>query len=228
MSAFAQRGAFDCLNASLYRDGNRRRPFMVMTAYFDESGTHGADSAFTVVAGFIATIDQWSGYELELSRLMRAFNVNVYHAKDWRQRKGSFKTWPMRRRAEFNSRFLRLADDALGYGLAMILPNARYATVYKSYPFPKKARPDSQYGLTFRCALLKSLIVVRNDPDRWPINIVLEDGHKNASNALRVYGEVKDQMMPEHKDVFGSITFMSKKSCLPLTASDSLAYEFSG
>jgi len=37
-------GSFDSLNASMYRDQDTRRPFMVMTAYFDESGTHGAQS----------------------------------------------------------------------------------------------------------------------------------------------------------------------------------------
>jgi hypothetical protein len=32
---------------------------MVMTAYFDESGTHGAESPVVTVAGFIARADQW-------------------------------------------------------------------------------------------------------------------------------------------------------------------------
>jgi hypothetical protein len=41
---------------------------MVMTAYFDESGTHGAESPLVAVAGFIANLEQWSAYERELWR----------------------------------------------------------------------------------------------------------------------------------------------------------------
>jgi hypothetical protein len=32
---------------------------MVMTAYFDKSGTHGAESPVVTVAGFLARADQW-------------------------------------------------------------------------------------------------------------------------------------------------------------------------
>jgi hypothetical protein len=43
---------------------------MVMTAYFDESGTHGEESPVITIAGFIASADQWSSYERDLSQLL--------------------------------------------------------------------------------------------------------------------------------------------------------------
>jgi hypothetical protein len=43
---------------------------MAMTAYFDESGTHGDESPVVTIAGLIASSDQWSSYERDLSQLM--------------------------------------------------------------------------------------------------------------------------------------------------------------
>jgi hypothetical protein len=93
---------------------------MVMTAYLDESGTHGEESPVITIAGFIASADQWSSYERDLSQLLADYEVKVFHARKIRTSKGDFKRWPTTKRARFNSRFLRLADDHLSYGLAMI------------------------------------------------------------------------------------------------------------
>jgi hypothetical protein len=43
---------------------------MVMTAYLDESGTHGEQSPIVTIAGFIATSAQWSSYQTDLSQLL--------------------------------------------------------------------------------------------------------------------------------------------------------------
>jgi hypothetical protein len=43
---------------------------MAMTAYFDESGTHGAESPVVLVAGFIASPEQWTLFERDLSLLL--------------------------------------------------------------------------------------------------------------------------------------------------------------
>jgi hypothetical protein len=82
---------------------------MVMIAYFDESGTHGAESPAVTVAGFIANAVQWASYERQLAELMAEFRVAIFHAKDFRLRKRHFKEWTISKRAKFNSRFLRIA-----------------------------------------------------------------------------------------------------------------------
>jgi hypothetical protein len=197
---------------------------MVMTAYLDESGTHGKESPVVTIAGFIASPDQWNFYEGDLSQLLTEYEVKVFHAIEFRTRKGAFKGWAMPKRAKFNSRFLKLADDHLSYGLSMILQSDDYAKIYRLREFPRRARPDTQYGLCFRTALWKSAVLLKDRSADWPLNVVLENGHKNAGDAIRVFGEFRDSLRPEYASSLGTLDFVSKKNCLPLAMADSLAY----
>ena len=56
--------------------------FMVMTAYLDESGTHGKQSPTVIIAGFIADVAGWAGYERELGNLLTDYGIKVFHAKN--------------------------------------------------------------------------------------------------------------------------------------------------
>jgi hypothetical protein len=197
---------------------------MVMTAYFDESGTHGDDSPIVTVAGFIASADQWRSYEHDFSQLLTEYEVKVFHAIEFRTRKGSFKGWPIARRAQFNSRFLRLADDHLAFGLGTVLRPDDYAKIYRQGEFARRARPDTQYGLCVRTAMWKSAVLIKDCPPDWPLNVVLEEGHKNAGDAIRVFGEFQKSLRPEFASSLGKLDFASKKDCLPLAMADSLAY----
>jgi hypothetical protein len=196
---------------------------MVMTGYFDESGTHGAESPVVLVAGFIATVEQWAIYERYLSELLNEYKVKTFHAKDFRSRKNDFKGWPTTKRARFNSRFLKLADDHLSYGLSVILRSSEYEAIYRAAEFPRKARPDTQYGLCVRAALWKSLVLIKDRQIDWPLNVIMESGALNAGDAIRVFSEVKDSLLPEYSLALGDFSFGSK-SDLPIAIADSLAY----
>lgn len=196
---------------------------MVMTGFFDESGTHGIESPLVTVAGFIASVEQWSAYERDLTVLMLEYGVKKFHAKDLRGRKGDFKGWPLGKRARFTSRFLQLADDHLSCGLAMILPSDDYHRIYRSGTIPRTARPDTQYALCVRAALWKSVLFLKDRSQDWPLNIVLEGGTHHEADAARVFFEFKEQLLPEYAPALGNVTFGSK-SDLPLAIADSLAY----
>ncbi len=43
---------------------------MAMKGYFDEGGSHGKGSPVVIVAGFIASSEQWTAYERDLSALL--------------------------------------------------------------------------------------------------------------------------------------------------------------
>jgi hypothetical protein len=197
---------------------------MAMTAYFDESGTHGNDSPVVTIAGFIASDHQWRAYEHDLSQLLTEHDVRVFHAIEFRTRKGDFKGWATPKRARFNSRFLKLADNHLAYGFAMVLRREDYTSIYRVGRFTRRARIDTQYGLCFRTALWKSAVLMKDHSADWPLNIVLESGHKNAGDAIRVFGEFQDGLNTEYVSSLGAFDFASKASCLPLAMADSLAY----
>jgi hypothetical protein len=191
------------LALSLYHRDSPEALFMVMTGYFDESGTHGAGSPLTTVAGFLATAEQWGGYERDFGQLLADFGVETFHA---------------------NARFLRLADDHLSCGMAMILRAADYANIYRVVQFPRRARPDTEYGLCVRAALWKTIVFMKDRPQDWPVNIVLESGHRNAEDALRVFNETKASLLPQYAPMLRALTFESKDDCYPLAMADSLAY----
>jgi hypothetical protein len=196
---------------------------MAMIGYLDESGTHGDQSPVVIVAGFIAGLAQWGTYERDLASLLAEYRVKKFHAIDFRRRRGDFKGWPRLKLAKFNSRFLKLADDHLACGLAMVLPSADYAGIYRSAHFPGKARPDTQIGLCVRAALWKSIVFLKNRRDDWPLNIVMEGGNHREMDSARVFYEVKESLVSDYADMLGSITFGSKTD-LPLAIADSLAY----
>jgi hypothetical protein len=165
--ADAQRTWLETLDFALHWRLGPGRPYMAMIGYFDESGTHGRESPLVTVAGFLATVEQWAAYERDLSTLMVEYGVKVFHAKDFRGR--NFKNWPRLKRARFNSRFLKLADDHLSCGMSMILPSATYHGIYRSAQFPPTARPDTQIGMCTRFGecLLDIQSILPSPMRRW-------------------------------------------------------------
>jgi hypothetical protein len=145
--------------------------------------------------------------------------VKVFHAIKFRTGKGDFKGWSIQKRAKFNSRFLKLADDHLACGLAMILRPDDYTNIYRVGEFRRRAPIDTQYGLCFRTALWKAAVLMKDRAADWPLHIVFENGHKNAGDAIRVFGE---ESLNEYAALLSGLDFASKEKCLPLATADSL------
>lgn len=198
---------------------------MVMTAYIDESGTHGDGSPAVILACFIAGTEKWSIYETGLAQLLDANGVSVFHARKFRSRQAGFHGWSKEEQAEFNAKFLRLVDENTDAGYFVSLDSNLFNKVYRSVKAaPTKHNQDSQYGLFFRVCLWKTIILMMDRKSDWPIHFVLEGGHKNAGDALRIFDEFRNNLASQYQCILGSISFASKDECIPLAAADSLAY----
>jgi hypothetical protein len=195
---------------------------MVMTAYFDESGTHGDQSPMIIVAGFGATVAQWTGCEKRLTKLFSDFGVSHFHAKDFRQTKGEFKGWTVTKKGQFLSRFLRITDEQLTFGVAGIMRPEDYKLHYRDKLFPRGKRPDTAYGICFRTALVRSFLDYHDQRHNWPLNVVLELGHPNWKDAERVFKEIRAD--PRFDGMLGTVSFAAKKDCQFLGLADALAY----
>jgi hypothetical protein len=57
----------------------------------------------------------------------------------------------------------------------------------------------------------------------WPLNFVFETGTHHEAEAASIFFEARDQLLPEYRDAFGSVTFETK-AVLPLAIADSLSY----
>ena len=65
---------------------------MILTAYYDESGTH-ANSPATVLAGFVGDTNEWVDFEIEWKKVLRGFGITHVRAKHLFHRQGQHKEW---------------------------------------------------------------------------------------------------------------------------------------
>ncbi len=187
---------------------------MALTAYFDESGTHG-DSPGVVVAGFISIADGWKSYETEFTPELTGRGLEVFHAKSLRSER--YKSLH-----EVHSKIIR--RNVL-WGTSVTLKSSDYKTYYKVPGLPRQTRLDSQYGFCFRMCLMAALHFSSLLPRDWPLTVVVELGHRNAPDATRIFTEVKDSLMqtPHDRMLLGPLVFDTKETCIPLAAADALA-----
>jgi hypothetical protein len=207
-----------------------RSVIVILTAYFDESGTHGG-SALSVMAGFIGDARQWRKFKKRTSKLFTRFGVDIFHTIDLKRTDKDFEGWKVDRKIEFLDEFQHVINETLERGFASILRQADY-DYYRNLYWPPKARKDSQYGLLCRASMSSAVDSALAVP-RWRdgaeprLKIVLESGHKNAPDAVRLYDFFRDRFKGQSK-ALSELMFDSKESCLPLAAADLFAYSAYG
>jgi hypothetical protein len=192
------------------------------TAYFDESGTH-AGSPVSVMAGFVGDARQWRKFEKRAAKLFRRFRVDVFHTIDVRRTDKDFDGWTVDRKIEFLDEFQHIINDTLQSGVSSVIRDADYQ-YYVNLRWPKKTRHDSKYAIMFRGCLSQIIDSVGNIPNQKEprLHIVLEDGHTNAQDAVRIYNWAQGRIGQSR--ALAGLTFSNKSDCLPLAAADLFAY----
>jgi len=198
------------------------RRFMVLTAYFDESGTH-ESAVISAMAGFVGDARQWRKFEKRTGKLFKRFRVDVFHTIDVRRTDKDFEGWKVDRKIEFLDEFQHIINETLQSGVASFISGHDY-DYYCGLNWPAKARRDSKYTLLFRACLSQIIdsmvgMPLMNEPR---LHIVLESGHTNANDAVRVYEWAKGRLGQSR--ALAGLTFGSKKDSLPLAAADLFAY----
>ena len=104
---------------------------MILTAYLDESGTHG-ESPSTIMGGMLANARQWEAFERKFRQMKKKHKFRIFHTKKFKRRDGDFKGWS-------NDQCLALMEDlapitatAFTEGVTFLLDNAAYDAEYKS------------------------------------------------------------------------------------------------
>jgi len=128
------------------------RQFLILTAYLDESGTHG-DSPVTVMAGALGTVRQWSRFQKIFDRLKRDHQFETFHSKEFVQRTGRFSGWSPERCIALLKDLAISTEGTFTDGVVMIFENAAYEEEYRNGDKPRRLILDSKYGLCFRQCL---------------------------------------------------------------------------
>ena len=198
---------------------------MILTAYFDESGTHGG-SELAIMAGFVADARQWQKYKKRAAKLFSRYRVVRFHCIEVRRGDGDFAGWSIDRKITFLDEFHHIVNETLERGFAAVLMADDYA-YYRAMDWPKGTRPDSQYGILFRAAL-SAVVDSAIEVPRWRfageprLKVVIEAGHRNTPDLGRLY-HLFDERFGGHNALSG-LTFENKDGNLPIAAADLLAY----
>lgn len=208
------------LTASLYPSRPDGRRVMVLTANYDESGTH-AGSRVTVMAGFAAPSKLWESFEREWHKILRKHQITYVHAKELFHRQGPYRGWSRKKTRELFCDILYIIQNIDLFASKTILRNEDYKMFYLSDGKQRYERLDSPYALCFR-SLACNLTRLYNPHLEESVNFVLESGHKNAGDAVRVHSELRRSA--PFRQAVGALSFGDKVGSCALQAADMLAY----
>jgi len=202
---------------------------MIVTSYFDESGTH-EGSPVTIMAAIMGTANQWAQFQRELDKLRLRYGFTIFHTKKFKAKSGEFAGWSNEKGLSLISEMSALTGNLLMHGCVFSLDNSAYEKEYKGGNAVRKLRLDSKYGLCFRICLISQVLeVIRRMSyhkkfDQLRMNIVAESGHKNAGDAERIYHEEAKELQRLGFSALSGITFADKIQCAPLMIADFLAH----
>jgi Protein of unknown function (DUF3800) len=197
---------------------------MILTAYYDESGTH-SGSPITVLAGFVGNANDWVDFDREWRKILNKYNITHVHAKHLWHRQGQHKKWSIDQAGDLWSDLIYVVQERKQiFASKTVLLSDDYKHFYLLDGRAPKERLDSKYALCFRSFLY---FYPKNHYEQYPIggvNFVLEAGHRNAGDAIRVFNEIKGNKNFSWREAIGSLTFGAKQDFPALQAADMLAY----
>lgn len=222
-----QRSPIGRLAQSLYPHDPCRRNFLVFTAYYDESGTH-KGSPITVLGGFFGGSLDWADFEREWRKVLIKHDLRYVRAKQLFHRQGPYRGWTQRQIDYLWADLLYVLQEHKGFQISKIV--LRDEDYYRSYvsdgPYSKHERLDTKYGLCVRVALHFLPMVHHRVKASGSVNFVVEAGHKNAGDALRIFTEMKSSKSYSWAQSIGAISFGTKADFPALQAADLVSYWF--
>jgi Protein of unknown function (DUF3800) len=199
----------------------------VFTAYYDESGTH-KGSPLTVLAGLIGNARDWGYFESEWRKVLLKYDLRYVRAKQLFHRQGPYRKWPKKQIQRLWADLLYVLQEHSGFQISKIV--LRDEDYFRSYisdgPYSKTERLDTRYALCVRVALHFLPLINHRWRQEGAMNFVVEAGHKNAGDALRVFSEVKGTSNYEWAHSIGAMSFGAKGDFPALQAADLISYWF--
>jgi hypothetical protein len=140
---------------------------------------------------------------------------------------GPFKGWKDDKKAALIERASDIQRDTTLFGLTVKIQQGDYIKNYKSGDRPKKVPLDSMYGLCFRRVVIFVVETLAKSLNRNDIeaNFVLESGHKNSGDAVRIFDQMKNDKSGRPVTL-GTLTLEGKKKFYGLQGADLVSHTF--
>ncbi len=178
-------------------------------AYFDDSG-HPDDQAAVVVAGFIASEQQWLQFEQAWKEVLSKASIGIFHMADFRRD----RTRPQHKKDTILRHLVNGIQEYTIRPFSHSVIMADYKKVNDLYPLEESV--GSPYALAGR-TVAKSLNIWKRDnmKEGDKLLVFFEDGTKHK-------GDFMDTM---RRDGLPCPAFIDKTQAVPLQAADWLAWE---
>jgi hypothetical protein len=196
-----------------------RRLVMALEGYFDESGTHGGSSTFSL-AGYVSTPERWATFETEWRAALADFGLEFWHMASFANRVGEYGQWTEDVRRERFARLASIIQKHAVYSIGTVFSMADYET---SIPFRVRKFFGGPYGAAAASTFFTGGEYARKN-DAW-MAYVFESGAQGAGQVLHLFEA--NQRDPKEQEYFRllSLRFENKRQFVPLQAADMLAYE---
>lgn len=191
-----------------------------LTAYFDKSGD--VDKPVMVVAGFIATVNEWDRLERPWKQTMKHYGVNDFHMTDLMDGDGEFAapSWTQKRKDTFTARLASIIVDharvSVGGGIEVAKFNAARLGDARQYV-------GDAYRLCCSDVLIASSNWAMECSKRESMNFVFDRDGKFFSETTMLYHSVTQSPSAVAKFRIGGIAFDDRESAVGLQAADMLA-----
>lgn len=181
----------------------------MLTAAFDESGSHAA-AQYVTVACYIADVQQWerftrcwvqalwdAGVKIHKPPLPGEPSTPFFHMTDWESRWGQFKGWDNEKRVRLFKRLANLIDQHTVLGIGMSVDQVAYADIIAP-TMPE----DSGYRDPYMWCLQTCMEILYQTKSREgfygirvldpePFACVVEDGHSVSHRITEYYGRFR-------------------------------------
>jgi hypothetical protein len=190
---------------------------VLLTGYFDESGTH-RGSPVSVVAGYIATVIQWRVFESKWRKMLDKAGVETFHVADLCNSRNEFHGWTEERRRVLIKQAARIIKEQteLGVGFAVLVND-----FYQVIPLGLQEWVGGLYGWTGMYLLGYVRRWAKEAKYPMPVNCFFEAGAKGRHELDRLMGAAANIA----DSFIGGWGFQKKNRIVQLQAADFLAYE---
>ena len=183
-------------------------------AYFDDSG-HPDDQPAVVVAGLVASIEQWEFLAREWRAVLASEGIHsdIFHMTELVAGRGEYAGWSVKRKKALLGRLICIIRTRTRMSFCAIVPMNAYKEVNDAYALEEVlGAPYAIAGRTVAARL--NDWSSKYNRSRGQVQIVFERGTKHTGDLIEVF----------RRDGFKDISFQGKTETA-LQAADLLAWE---
>ncbi len=194
----------------------------MLTAYFDESGTHEGSKVLSF-GGYISTTKKWRQFDKQWRKMLIAEQIPMMHWTDLECRHGVFKNWSEERRLRVQKQVISIMKDYILHGFSSSVVLADYKEV-------AEIAPRCTFSSAYSFAVISTLRIVKkwieDNNIQEPINYIFESGAGSVGEIAEVLNEASHVNWEYYRmRSISSCSFAKKIEVLPLQSADILAYE---